>query len=103
MAGLRWVFSGVCVIALVSAGCHLPAARPSDGAGAAPASDYTVGWGQIRSGMTPDEVLAVLDEPRDIKVTRVNTYWYYSERGAEGPHIVFGTRTNTVERWRAPR
>ena len=102
MAGLRWVFFAAGALTLTSAGCHSAATRPGESGAASAPSGYTVGWAQIRTGMTPDEVLTALDEPRDIKATRINTYWYYSERGTEGPYIVFGTRSNTVERWRAP-
>ena len=62
----------------------------------------TVGWDQLRIGQDPVEVLSLLNEPMDIKVTSVSTHWFYSNRGAEGPHVAFDTRTMKVERWRAP-
>jgi hypothetical protein len=49
------------------------------------------------------EVLSLLDEPRHVKVTKVNTTWYYSDRRFEVPHVVFGTREMRVERWRSPK
>jgi hypothetical protein len=61
-----------------------------------------VGWSQLKGGMDAVEVLSLLDEPRHIKVTKINTTWYYSDRRAEGPHVVFGTRQMRVERWRPP-
>jgi hypothetical protein len=63
---------------------------------------YTVGWNQMRVGLDPVEVLTLIDEPRQVKVTRINTIWYYSDRGNEDAHVVFGTRNMRVERWRAP-
>ncbi|UCF32974.1 MAG: hypothetical protein JSV78_11645 [Phycisphaerales bacterium] len=71
-----------------------PAARSESG--------YTIGWQQIRGGMDPVEVLSLLNEPHRIKVTKVSTYWYYSNRGADGPVVVFDTRNMRVERWRSP-
>ena len=67
-----------------------------------PDPKYTIGWQQIRNGMDPVEVLSVLDEPVNIKLTKISTYWYYSERGAEGPYVGFDTRTMKVDRWRPP-
>jgi hypothetical protein len=71
-----------------------PAARSGSG--------HTIAWQQIRGGMDPVEVLSLLDEPHRIKVTKVSTYWYYSDRGADGPVVVFDTRNMRVERWRSP-
>jgi outer membrane protein assembly factor BamE (lipoprotein component of BamABCDE complex) len=65
-------------------------------------SEYRVGWNQIRSGMKHTEVLSLLDEPMVVKVTRVNTYWYYSDRGAKGPYVVLDTSAMTVDRWQTP-
>ena len=64
---------------------------------------FTVGWSRLQSGMKSDEVLRLLDEPKSIKATTVNTYWYYSDREADGPHVVFDSREMTVDRWRAPK
>ena len=64
---------------------------------------WTVGWSQLKAGIDAVEVLSLLDEPKDIKVTKVNTTWYYSDRRAEGPHVVFDTRQMRVDRWRAPQ
>ena len=63
---------------------------------------WTIGWSRIKAGMDAVEVLSLLDEPRHVKVTKNNTTWYYSDRRAEGPHVVFDTRQMRVERWRAP-
>ena len=49
------------------------------------------------------EQVSLLGEPGHVKVTKVNTTWYYSDRRAEGPHVVFDTRQMRVDRWRAPR
>ncbi len=62
----------------------------------------TIGWDQLRTGIDPVEVISLVGEPMDVKVSTVNTRWYYSNRGNEGPHVVFDTRTMKVERWRAP-
>lgn len=64
---------------------------------------WSIGWSQLNEGMDAVEVLSLLDEPRQIKVTKVNTTWYYSDRRAAGPHVVFDTRQMRVERWRAPQ
>lgn len=65
----------------------------------APSGTTTIGWDQIRRGMTPDEVIKALDLPQDSRITMVNTYWYYSNKGAQGPYVKFGTRDMTVETW----
>lgn len=59
-------------------------------------------WEQLRERMDPVEVLQLLGEPTAITVNKVNTYWYYSARAGDGPHVVFGTRQMKVERWRSP-
>ena len=101
---MTWI-SGLCVVALFVGACQQAQPRYDEGAQtkskhAEP--KYTIGWQQIRNGMDAVEVLSVLDEPVDIKVTKISTYWYYSERGAEGPHVGFDTRTMKVDRWRPP-
>lgn len=63
---------------------------------------WTIGWGQLKGGMDAVEVLSLLNEPKHVKVTKVNTTWYYSDRRADGPHVVFDTRQMRVERWRPP-
>jgi hypothetical protein len=78
-----------------------PAPEVSKGRDAEPG--WTVGWSQLRERMDAVEVLSLLDEPKHVKVNKVNTTWYYSDRGAEGPYVVFDTRRMRVERWRAPR
>ena len=61
-----------------------------------------INWNQLKTGMDAVEVLTLLDQPVDIKVTKINTTWYYSTRGTEGPYVVFDTRSMRVDRWRAP-
>jgi len=63
---------------------------------------WTIGWSQLKAGMDAVEVLSLLDKPKHVEVTKVNTTWYYSERRPEGPHVVFDTRRMRVDRWRAP-
>ena len=65
--------------------------------------DWTIGWSLLKGGMDAAEVLSLLEEPKHIKVTKVNTTWYYSDRRVEGPFVVFDTRQMRVERWRAPQ
>ncbi|MCP4590204.1 MAG: outer membrane protein assembly factor BamE [bacterium] len=77
-----------------------PVSRTSEGSPSEPV--FSPAWNQIRRGMTPDEVLMLLDEPAHMKVTRVNTYWYYSDRARKGPHVVFDTCRMVVERWKFP-
>jgi hypothetical protein len=64
---------------------------------------WSVGWSQLKAEVDAVEVLSLLGEPKHIKVNKVNTTWYYSDRGAEGPYVVFDTRRMRVDRWRAPR
>ncbi|MFH1746774.1 MAG: hypothetical protein ABIG44_06985 [Planctomycetota bacterium] len=64
--------------------------------------EWTIAWSQIKTGMDPAEILSLLDEPRHVKITKINTAWYYSDRRAEGPYVMFDTRQMRVERWRAP-
>ena len=95
----------LCVVATLVGACHRAEPRYDQGAqskGKRPELKYTIGWQQIRNGMDPVEVLSLLDEPVDIKVTKVSTLWYYSLRGDEGPHVNFDTRRMKVERWRPP-
>ncbi len=89
--------------------CHQPpkveqstlaSPEPRTGQGSEP--KWTIGWSQLKNGMDAVEVLSLLDEPRHVKVTKVNTIWYYSNRRAEGPLVVFDTRRMRVERWRSP-
>lgn len=74
--------------------------RPADQRASEPRAG--VAWGQLRPGMDPVEVLSMFGEPKHVKVSKINTTWYYSDRGAEGPFIVFDTRGMSVERWQAP-
>jgi len=78
-----------------------PSPEVSTGRDAEPG--WTIGWSQLKGGMDAVEVLSLLDEPKHIKVTKVNTTWYYSDRRAEGPYVVFDTRQMRVDRWRPPR
>lgn len=97
MRGKLAVVVGALVTAALICGCETGGAHDSGGS-----TRFSVGWNQLESGMNPVQVLSVLDEPTDVRITRVNTFWYYSDRGADGPHVVFGTRDMRVERWRAP-
>lgn len=100
----NWI-GALCIVAMLVGACQQAEPRYDEGAqtkSQRPEPKYTIGWQQIRNGMDPVEVLSVLDEPINIKVTNVSTYWYYSERGSEGPHVAFDTRTMKVDRWRPP-
>ena len=63
----------------------------------------TIGWFQVKTGMDAVEILSLLDEPKQVKGSKTNTTWYYSDRRADGPHVVFDTRQMRVDRWRAPQ
>jgi hypothetical protein len=105
ITGVRvtWLSMAALLLLAPAAGCHQPGKNGADvGAGQAPEAAWSVGWSQLKTGMDPVEVLSLLEEPRHVKVTRVSTTWYYSDRKAEGPHVVFGTRLMRVERWRTP-
>ena len=98
----------LCLVAGISACQSVPQnhtgvdAAHTRGSARAAGPNWTVAWSQLKLGMDPVQVLSLLDEPRDVKITSANTSWYYSDRQAEGPHVVFGTREMRVERWRAP-
>lgn len=89
-------------------GCQQPAKSEATGSSSdvgarrPPERGWSVGWSQLKPGMDAVEVLSLLEEPWHVKVTKVSTTWYYSDRKAEGPHIVFDTRQMRVERWRTP-
>ncbi len=92
---------------LVSVGCQDDGRR--DEGVSADATDergteaaYTPAWNQIRHRMTADEVLRLLGHPKTIRVSQVSTYWYYSDRGGDGPHVCFDTRPMQVSTWRPP-
>ena len=57
------------------------------------------GFRQLRRGMNPSEVLVELGSPITIKTEMMFTYWYYSNHGSSGPHVVFDTRDMRVVRW----
>ncbi|MCO6436232.1 MAG: hypothetical protein J5J06_04000 [Phycisphaerae bacterium] len=57
------------------------------------------GFQSLRRGMTPDDVLLELGSPLSTKIEMTYTYWYYSNRGDSGPHVVFDTRNMKVIRW----
>lgn len=91
------------IVGLVAvAGCAT-SDREAGSAGTESSAGWTVGWGQLKTGMNAVEVLEVLDEPVDVRVSKVSTTWYYSGRGESGPYVVFDTRRSSVERWRAPK
>ena len=102
---------GVSLCLLVSIiGCQQPPKRdqpvqssPDFGKERDSEPGWTIGWSHLKAGMDVAEVLSLLDEPKHVKVTKVNTTWYYSDRRAEGPYVVFDTRQMRVENWRAPR
>ena len=94
-------------LAIGITGCHQPhkgGQSPAE-AGKEQASEpeWTIGWSQLKNGMDAPEVLSLLGEPTHVKVTKVNTTWFYSDRRAEGPHVVFDTRKMRVDRWRPPQ
>ena len=98
---------GLLVGGLALAGCRQDGPRDegvsadaSTERGAEP--DYTVAWSQIRRGMTADEVFLLLGHPKTIRVSQASTYWYYSDRGGDGPHVCFDTRPMQVSTWRPP-
>ena len=88
-------------------GCHRPSkggqSHAETGKGQVSEPEWTIGWSQLKNGMDAVEVLSLLDEPRHVKVTKVNTTWFYSDRRAEGPYVVFDTRRMRVDRWRPPQ
>ena len=89
----------VCVPACEQCTCGKePAADTQRQTEAAP----SISWNQLKSGMDAVEVLSLLDQPVDIKATKINTTWYYSSRAPEGPCVIFDTRSMRVDRWRAP-
>jgi outer membrane protein assembly factor BamE (lipoprotein component of BamABCDE complex) len=101
------MFSLLVVGGLLSAGCRPDSrrdegvsAKVTDERGAEP--EYTPAWNQIRRGMTADEVLLLLGHPKTIRVSQTSTCWYYSDRGADGPHVCFDTRPMQVATWRPP-
>ena len=99
------LIGGLCVVAMLIGACQQAGPRHDEEAQTKsqhPEPKYTIGWQQIKNGMDPAEVLSVLDEPVDIKVSQVSTYWYYSERGSNGPYVGFDTRSMRVGRWRPP-
>ena len=99
------LIGGLCIVAILIGACQQAEPRYDEGAQAKSKYSepkYTIGWQQIKNGMDPVEVLSVLDEPVDIKVTKVSTYWYYSERGSNGPYVGFDTRSMKVDRWQPP-
>lgn len=82
-------------------GDEVQAGRPSSPA-KSPALAPAASWNQIRVGMSHTEVLELLGAPVEVKVSRVTTRWYYSDRATDGPHVVLTTSRMTVERFRRP-
>ncbi|MBU0640263.1 MAG: hypothetical protein KKB50_15460 [Planctomycetes bacterium] len=109
---VRVLWSSVAVLVLLAplVGCQQPA-KGEPPAQSSPEvrregdsePDWTIGWSQLKAGMDAVEVLSLLNGPQHIKVTKVNTTWYYSDRRADGPHVVFDTRQMRVEGWRSPQ
>ncbi|UCG33688.1 MAG: hypothetical protein JSU68_03445 [Phycisphaerales bacterium] len=92
------------VVLVLTPACNEPettgAREPAAKSGGEP--QYDIGWSQIRRDMPAADVLDYLGHPRDIRVDRVSTFWFYSDRGVGGPHVCFTTRTNQVLTWRPP-
>jgi hypothetical protein len=44
----------------------------------------------------------LLGHPKTIRVNQISTYWYYSDRGPDGPYVCFDTRPMKVSTWRPP-
>ena len=103
MQGRIWMIAVVALAVTAVVGCQQPQrADSADQSGAQAASARTIGWDRIARGQDPAEVFDLLGEPMQISVTKLNTFWYYSARGQQGPRVVFDTRTMHVERWQAP-
>jgi hypothetical protein len=96
------LIGALCLVATLTACQHGTRDDSPSGSTQAAEPNWTVAWSQIKLGMDPVQVLSLVGEPRDVKVTKISTAWYYSDRRAEGPHVVFSTREMRVERWRAP-
>ena len=96
----------LCLLVVLTVACdhggRKTAGDPTPGA-AKVQPKYSVGWQQIENGLKPQEVLSHLGEPVDVKVSNINTYWYYSDRGKDGPYVAFDTRSNVVDSYRTPR
>jgi hypothetical protein len=92
------------VLVLALAACNEPESTGDRETATKPAGgpQYDIGWSQIRSDMPAVDVLDYLGHPRDIRVDRISTYWFYSDRGTDGPYVSFSTRTNRVLTWRPP-
>ncbi len=100
----------VILSSVVFIGCQTPpeaaesaAAAPSVTSDSRSEPTWTIGWSKLTAGMDAVEVLSLLGEPKHVKVSKINTTWHYSNRRAEGPHVVFGTRQMRVERWQPPQ
>jgi hypothetical protein len=95
----------IVLVLVLAAACNEPESTGDRKPAAKPAGEplYDIGWSQIRSDMPAVDVLDYLGHPRDIRVDRISTYWFYSDRGTDGPYVSFSTRTNRVLTWRPPQ
>lgn len=100
--------ASVCLAATLSACRQAPrdnaeAGSVSTGRAAQDANPkWTVAWSQLKPNTDAVQVLSLLGEPQQVKITKASTFWYYSSRGAQGPYVAFSTREMHVERWRTP-
>lgn len=65
----------------------------------APVTESSVGWRNLRVGTPHTRVLTELGEPTASETRRLQTTWYYSERGEDGPWVRFDTNSMTLELW----
>lgn len=92
-------------VLLLATACNEPQSTSDREPAAKPTGEpkYDIGWSQIRRDMPATDVLDYLGHPRDIRVDRISTFWYYSDRGVSGPHVCLSTRTNQVLTWQPPK
>jgi hypothetical protein len=97
-----YLFIGLTACHLPPNGDRSPRFSPEVTKGQDREPGWTIGWSALKAGMDGVEVLSLLGEPRHVKVTKINTIWYYSDRLPEGPRVVFDTRRMRVDRWQPP-
>ena len=99
------LLTSLLVLLMLATACNEPEATDDQEPAAKSTGEpeYDIGWSQIRRDMPAVEVLDYLGHPRDIRVDRISTFWYYSDRGVSGPHVCLSTRTNQVLTWRTPK
>lgn len=84
---------------LLAIGCE---SLQSNNRSADPARPDTPAWNQLQTGMAHTEVYNLLGPPIEVRVTAVQTTWFYSDRGSDGPRVIFDTPNMTVERSVSP-